>query len=385
MSALPRLLLGSSQLGWVTALTQWVSEHGGARVVGQALTQADVDDADFDVLVLDGWSSLLSRRLVIQTQREGAAVMVLVHPDHEPDERLVGLGVSLSLPLSATPEQIVSRASEVAAVRRMNGHIHAPTASPPDEMTPMSRHKLLVVLGTSGVTELAVNLAAIVARMVQPVAVADLDTVEPSVAQRLGLPLLPNLLTASDAIRSSEFGPESLIRHPDGFGVIAGLANPREWDSYSQVEADDLARELRNGYALTIAVVNRMLEDLAPLSGLEARFDVARRVVSRADEVVVCVPFSPIGLTQALDLIADIRALTQAPVRVVADRVPKGVFQKTEWERELERSFGPESMAFLPDDREVGRAGWDGRLPTRGGYVKAVRQFAADLAQVWAS
>ena len=60
----PRILVGASQLGWVTTLTQWVSEHGGAQLVGQALVPDDVHDTDFDLLVLDGWSSLLRRPLV---------------------------------------------------------------------------------------------------------------------------------------------------------------------------------------------------------------------------------------------------------------------------------------------------------------------------------
>jgi hypothetical protein len=52
----PRVLVGASQLGWVTTLTQWESEHGGAQLVGQALIPDDVHEADFDLLVLDGWS-----------------------------------------------------------------------------------------------------------------------------------------------------------------------------------------------------------------------------------------------------------------------------------------------------------------------------------------
>jgi hypothetical protein len=101
----PRVLVGASQLGWVTTLTQWVSEHGGARIVGQALTPDAVDEADFDLLVLDGWSSLLSRRLVDRVQRDGAAVLVLVNADRPEaeDNRLHDLGVSLSLPASASP------------------------------------------------------------------------------------------------------------------------------------------------------------------------------------------------------------------------------------------------------------------------------------------
>ena len=127
-----RLLLGASQLSWVTTLTHWVSEHGGAQLVGQALTPDDVLDADFDLLVLDGWSSLLNRRLVDQVRQDGAAVLVLVNSQRPEAEanRLRDLGVTLSLPISSSPEQIVARASEVAAVRRFtDSRPHQPQRS----------------------------------------------------------------------------------------------------------------------------------------------------------------------------------------------------------------------------------------------------------------
>lgn len=88
-----------------TGRLRWI----GAQLVGQALIPNDVHEADFDLLVLDGWSSLLSRRLVDRVQRDGAAVLVLVNacrPEAE-SNRLRDLGVSLSLPTSASPEQII--------------------------------------------------------------------------------------------------------------------------------------------------------------------------------------------------------------------------------------------------------------------------------------
>ena len=381
----PRLLLGSSQLGWVTALTQWVAEQGGAHLVGQALTTADVNESDFDVLVIDGWSSLLSRRLVGDIQRRGAAVMVLVHPDESSTSKLDEVGVRVSLPLGATPEQIVSRAAEVAAVRRAVVPASIGAGSRAIDSSEGVHSKLIAVLGTGDVTDVAVNLAAVVASMGQSVAVVDFDTVEPSIVQRLGLPLIPNLLTAAEAVRSAEFGPSHVSKHSAGFDAIGGLGNPREWDSYSHVEADELAAEIRSRYGLGILVVNRMLEDLAPLSGIEARFDVARRVVGRADEVLLVVPATPLGLTHGLTLIADVRSITQAPIRVAADSAPKAAFQQSEWKRELERSFDPEGVHFLPTDPQVARAAWDGRLPGRSSYMRAVRGMAGVMVKAWAT
>jgi MinD-like ATPase involved in chromosome partitioning or flagellar assembly len=382
-----RLLLGATQHGWVTDLTHWLSEHGGAQLVGQALTPSDIHDVDFDVLVLDTWSSLLTRRLVDQVQRDGRAVLVLTN-GHRPEaesNRLAELGVSLTLPVTAEAERIISRAAEVAAVRRFIDH-ELEDPFPPQSEAPAeaSRARLVVVVGSDGGTEITVNLAASLARADHKTVLVDLDTVHPAIAQRLDLPILPNLLIAADHVRRGRFGSDSVVPHPSGFAVIPGLADPREWDELSLVDAGELLDGLREHYSVTLAVVHPMLEDLAPLSGLEGRFDVSRHAVEKADEVLVVAAGSPVGLVRALATIADIRSLTQAPVHVVVNRMPSDGFLRAEWTRELTRTFTPASLSFVPVDGRVAKAAWDGRLPDRGPFHKAVRRMTLDLAAEWA-
>jgi hypothetical protein len=84
-------------------------------------------------------------------------------------------------------------------------------------------------------------------------------------------------------------------------------------------------------------------------------------------------------------LIADIRALTQAPVHVVVNRMPPEPFMRAEWAGELERTFTPASLSFLPYDRRVGAAAWNGRLPDRGPFQREVRRLAARLIEGWAA
>lgn len=387
MSAVdPRVLIGASQLGWVTGLTQWVSEHGGARLVGHALTPADIDSTAFDLLVLDGWSSLLSRRMVEETQSAGAAVLVLVNTERADAEasRLRDLGVSLSLPVSATPEEIVGRAREVAAVRRANGHSQSINE---DQIPALPSHDntLMVVLGDGGATELSVNLAAATARVGRSTALVDLDTVHPTVAQRLGLPLIPNVFTAVEQLRSGRFDKQSAVGYLAGLTVVPGLANPREWDELTSVDADELIRGLRQRFSSTVVVVHPNLEDLAPLSGLQGRFDLARRTVEQADHLVVVANGSPTGAVRSLMLVADVRALSQAPVHVVVNRMPLDSFMRAEWTKEVERTFTPASLTFLPFDRRVASAAWNGRLPDRGPFQKEVRRLATRLIDEWAA
>lgn len=383
----PRLLVGATQDGWVTDLTQWVSEHGGAQLVGQALTPNDADDVDFDVLVLDSWSSLLTRRMVDQVQRDGRAVLVLVNserPEAE-DNRLTDLGVTISMPVSAEAERIVSRAAEVAAVRKfIDTELDDPFPTQDDASDHGDDHRLFVVTGADGVTEIAVNLASRLARSDRETVLVDLDTVHPAIAQRLDLPILPNLLIASDHIRNGRFGSNSVVAHSTGLDVIPGLANPREWDELSLIDAGELLNGLLEQYAVTVAVVHSMLEDLAPLSGLEGRFDVGRHTVEKADEVLVTASGSPMGLVRALNTISDVRNLTQVPVHVAVNRMPSDGFMRNEWTRELERTFTPGSIRYLPIDSRVPKAAWDGRLLDRGAFSKAIGQVTADLVEAWA-
>jgi MinD-like ATPase involved in chromosome partitioning or flagellar assembly len=383
----PRILVGASQLGWVTTLTQWVSEHGGAQLVGQALVPDDVHEADFDLLVLDGWSSLLSRRLVDRVQRDGAAVLVLVNSDRPEAEsnRLHDLGVSLSLPASASPEQIIARASEVAAVRRFTDEHEPPGSEPASADTEESEHRLVVLLGQDGVTEVAANLATAFGKLGRSTLLADFDTVNPSIAQRLGLPIVPNLLTASDQVRQGRFDETSVVSHSADFAVVPGLANPREWDELTSVEAGELVAAFRDEFSVTLASVHPMLEDLAPLSGLEGRFDVSRRIVELADEAMVVASGSPVGLVRALSTIADIRSITATPIHVVVNRMPQDRFLRAEWTRELTRTFTPVSLTFLPFDRGLSKAAWDGRLTDRGPFTREVRKFTTELVGAWAA
>ncbi|GBE20663.1 hypothetical protein BMS3Bbin01_00001 [bacterium BMS3Bbin01] len=160
-----------------------------------------------------------------------------------------------------------------------------------------------------------------------------------------------------------------MISHPGGFAVIPGLANTREWDELTSVEAGELVRALRERFALSIAVVHPILEALAPLSGLEGRFDVGRRLVELADEVLVVGAGSPVGLVRILNSVADVRGISDAAVRVVVNRMPSDRFLRTEFAGELLRTFAPASLTFLPFDRG-GPQGGVGRPAARPGPLR---------------
>ncbi|MGF1668200.1 MAG: hypothetical protein ACFCVC_18225 [Acidimicrobiia bacterium] len=119
MAIEPRVMVGASQHAWVTALTQWVSEQGGAQLVGQALVPADLDGVDLDVLVVDGFSTLLNRRLVDELHSTGRVVLVLVNADRPEaeDGRLAELGPGVAFQPRRLDRQGPDRARNVDLVR----------------------------------------------------------------------------------------------------------------------------------------------------------------------------------------------------------------------------------------------------------------------------
>ena len=75
----------------------------------------------------------------------------------------------------------------------------------------------------------------------------DADEVAPSLAQRLGLPPIPNIRTAIDALfhGAGRLHEALLPVAGGGFELLAGLANPADWPQVRPQEAAEVVAELR--------------------------------------------------------------------------------------------------------------------------------------------
>jgi Mrp family chromosome partitioning ATPase len=388
----PAVCVGSSQRAWVTELINHVSDHGGMRVVGTALSQDDAFQRSFDALLVDDVSSVMSPRFVSRMRNTGRLVIAIydVERGDEARERVLGFGVDAAVPSTVGAEELVRvvvdtvrlHAIDAELAHLSSGEVPAgSSASPPAVRSPAApTGAIVVVLGTDGVTEVAVGLAdAMVGRHVSTVLV-DLDTVEPSIAQRLGLPLTPNVFTATEhlRLRASLEGAFDVSAH--GFATIAGIPNPREWAALGETEAADLVGELAGGFALVLVKVSRGLEDLSGFAGTVGRHDVGRRLVAMADRVIVVSSASPVGATRQVSLAGDVRALTSVPIHVVVNQAPASRFVQGELATELERSLSPASLTFLPTDLRVRKASWQGDMVRRGGFARRLRSLAGLVA-----
>lgn len=382
----PAVCVGSSQRPWVTELINHVSDHGGMRVVGTALTQDDALRRSFDVLIVDDVSSVMSPRFVTRLRGAGRLVIGVYEAGRgeEARERVLRFGVDTAVPSTVSAAELVRVVVETVRLHAIDTELaglfddggEAVSTGPPVGATPepvSSSGTIVVVLGGDGVTEVAVGIAdGMVARKVATVLV-DLDTVEPSIAQRLGLSLTPNVFTATEhlRLRTSLDGAFDMLAH--GFAVIVGIPNPREWAALTDSEASDLVGELASGFAMVVVKINRGLEDLSSFAGTAGRFDVGRRMVAMADRVVAVSGASPVAAARLVSVIGDVRGLTSVPVHVVVNQAPSSRFVHGELTAELGRSVSPDSLAFLPSDSRVRKASWQGEVVRHGAFVRRLR------------
>ena len=137
---------------------------------------------------------------------------------------------------------------------------------------------------------------------------------------------------------------------------------------------------LAEQHANVVAKVNRQLEDLAPFGAQAGRFEVSRRLVAEADQLVVVGDPSPTGVTALLGWIGDARVLSRAPIHVVLNHCGRSLYQRGEIREEIGRTFHSASVVFAPEDHRVRKAAWQGEVPLGGRFGRALEPVADRLA-----
>jgi Mrp family chromosome partitioning ATPase len=187
---------------WVEELHRHLSHHGGACVRQIVVEPSVALDEEYDVLVVsDRWPAL-TFGLVGAVHARGRRVLGVFDPE-EPagKDHLLDLGVDATVAADADVAEFV-----VA----LHG-LDASTAGRPDGATTGRRDaseqsdepagRLVAVSGPrgSGITEVALGVAAALSAARRSVLLLDAHESAPALAGRLGLCLEPNLRTAVDA------------------------------------------------------------------------------------------------------------------------------------------------------------------------------------------
>jgi len=246
------------------------------------------------------------------------------------------------------------------------------------------RSRLVAVGGTpgAGATELAIGLTAALRVRREHAVLVDADEVVPSIAQRLGLPIEPNLRSA---IESVEYGmgdvDESIVRAAREIEVLTGLPNVGAWSQVRPSGVLDVVEALGRIWPCVVVNFGSRLEDVG--RGGRSRYGISRAIVSEASDVIGVAPATPVGVTRGLGWVAEVRALNPtAPVHLAINRAPRDAFRRAEIEQEIRRTFEPESLLLVPHDPRVEAAAWSGTLVASGPYAKAVTELAARVVPI---
>lgn len=378
----PEIALIFSPEAWVEELHRYFVDHGGARVRQVLVDPALALEESYDILVVSHRWPALSHGLVAELHDRRRRVLG-VYEREEPAGRtmLEALGVDRSIESDAAPQEFLEALLLIGVDERRESATPGVVADEPDGAPDPRSGRVTVVRGPSGsgATELAVALAVASARA--GCVLLDADEVAPSVAARLGLPIEPNLRSAVDAV---EFGLGALsdairvVGH-GGFPVVAGLPNPASWSQVRPGEVIRVARELARRHDHVIVDVAAPLEDVG--GGSRARYAIARSLLAEADALVAVGCASPVGVARLIGWVAEARVLApDAPVHVVVNRAPADAFRRGEIAEEIARTIPPASLSFVPTDRRVEAAAWEGSIMRRGPFVRAVAGVAAHLA-----
>ncbi|MDZ4826214.1 MAG: hypothetical protein SGJ13_07080 [Actinomycetota bacterium] len=348
---------------WVEELHRHLSDHGGARV-RQLVVEAGVAlEESYDVLVVSHRWPALTHALVADLRATGRSVLG-VYDREEPASRdhLQAVDVDRMLTSDAGPGEFVEM------LQRMRSRRDVGTGPEPEAVT--ARGLVVAVGGAPGVgrTEVAVQLA-----LTMSAPLVDADDVAPAVAQRLGLSIEPNLRTAIDAVEHGRGTLAASITTDSGTGlrVISGLPNPRAW---AQVRPGEVVRILDRLVNEEDCVVVDGIGSLEDVGGpTRSRNAVARALVLEANVLVAVCDAGPVGVARLLTWAMDVRSLApDTPLVVAVNRAPTARFRRGELYDEITRTLPVIDVVFVPSDRKVTEAAWNGTSVARGGFVRGV-------------
>ena len=347
----PTVALVFSPEPWVEELHRHLAHHGGARVRQVVVEPAVALDEEYDALVVsDRWPAL-TLGFVRAVHGRGRRVVGVFDPE-EPagKDHLLALGVDATIAGDSPMAEFVDALADLDISAPHTIGAGADTVTDAGAACDRRLGPLVVVSGPrgSGVTEVAVTLAAVLAARRAPVVLVDAHEVAPSVAGRLGLDLEPNLRSAIDACAHGLGDLAATIARPPGaaasLGVVAGFPSPV---AAAQVTAGDV-----------LGVVDTVRDGHACVVDADEASPIASVLLGAATAIVGVAGASPVGVVRAARV-----GHGRPPPRARHTDPPGGQprtrarYRREEIRAEIVRTLRPQSITWLPTDARV-EAGW---------------------------
>ena len=352
----PDIAFAASARPWPDRLHRFVLDHGGGRIVDRVLTADQIEDLRCEAILIDDVCSFLTPNLVQRLKGKGVEVVGVFAPEDgsHAKRRLLECGISDVIEADATPEEFLAKVSSTLDHRAVG-----PDLNPP-------RSSILSIGVTSategvGVTEVAVGLAFALSRRTGAVLV-DLDQNWPSVAQRLGLAVHPNLLTVLDAVLHRSRHSDSGMLTVEGLHIVGGRADLNRGISVGKAEILSLMYWLPEVADVAVA-------DLGPLSRVPP--GVAREFSTL---IAVGSP-DPVGVGRVSTVVESLRDRDQSVVAVL-NQTRRGSYVRSEAVAELGRVHPTLPILTLPYGREVADAAWNGEPVGRGRFSRGLEAMA---------
>ena len=354
----PELALAASARAWPDRVHRFLLDHGGGRVRSRVMGPDQAVRDHYDILFIDDVCSFLTPRLVRRIRDLGREIVGVYDPADAPDAKrhLFECGITDVIEEGAAPEEFMAVAEMML--------LHRSDSSPSVTAALRSfRVGVLGPVGGVGCTEIATGIAAVMSRS-RPTVLIDLDQQAPSVAQRLDLPLHPNVLTAVDAAHQSVGAVSEAILSHEAVDVIGGLVNPVTTQELPPIEIEAVLDEVgAAGYEVVIADLGTARLD---------RLDFVRFHV-----LIVVGQANPVGMARLVRTANDLSSTSDIPDTVaVINRVAPGSRRRLEIRAEMARLLPGMPVVLLPEDRRLERASWDGTRPSRGGFARAITRVA---------
>lgn len=356
---MPRdIAFAASARPWPDRVHRYVLDHGGARVVGRVLASDQVESTQCEVLLVDDVCSFLTPHFVQNVRARGTEVVGVYSPEDGPDakRRLLDCGIADVIESEATAEEFLRIVDSAASHRT------------PESFSARETSRLFSVGVTGaaagvGITEVSIALSMALAKSDDAV-LLDLDQVWPSIAQRLGLPMHPNIRTVLDAIQHRSGEVTKATFEVGNLLVIGGRADIGSGAPIERAEVMALTSHLSEAHHVLVADLGTYRE-LA--TGVAREFDVL---------VVVGAP-DPVGVGRISQIVDDLGGVNPGQsVVAVVNGIRRRSFETSEIVAELARAHPTLPVLTLPSESKVRQAAWNGEVVKSGPFVRQVTAMA---------